>query len=158
MCLERICCVVDALPLLRLILQQIGQGFEHFTWSLEPTSNTSVCSISDVLHPVLSRLPGWSDSVLHQRVRHRTDEAHVDSETESTVLIICVPSNVGGLPRPFRSLRKSASRGSVLVKRGHNRPSADLRFQRTGSAAMHDLQDDSMTALLFSANSLCEMT
>ena len=30
--------------------------------------------------------------IVHQRVRDRTDEAHVDSETEATVLILCVVS------------------------------------------------------------------
>ena len=55
--------------------------------------------------------------IVHQRVRDRTDETHVDSETEATSLdtLASFPSNEGGLAQPLKSLSSSASRGFVIV-------------------------------------------
>ena len=58
--------------------------------------NTSACNTSSVFLPALSLLSGRSDStrfrIVHQLVRNRTDEAHVYSEAESKVLVLCIVS------------------------------------------------------------------
>ena len=92
----------------------------------------------------LRRIPLDFASV-HQLVRNITDEAHVYSETESKVLVLCiVSSNDGGLPRPLRSFSSSASKRFGF---GHNRSQfRSVRFQqtgslkRTGSATMYDIK------------------
>ena len=79
------------MPLLHWIPQQIGQGFGHCL----SLSRPSVCSTSGVHRPALSLLPDripLNFALFHQRVRDRTDEAHVDSEAEAKVLILCVAS------------------------------------------------------------------
>ena len=58
----RICCVSDAMPLLRWIPQQIGQEFGHCRSLSRPTNSTSACSTSGVHRPAISLLPGKSDS------------------------------------------------------------------------------------------------
>ena len=44
------------------------------------------------LHGCQANLIPFCFALVHQRVRHRTDEAHVDSETEAEVLIVCTVS------------------------------------------------------------------
>ena len=77
-------------------------------------------------------------ALVHQCVRDRTDEAHVE-ETEAEVLTTSIVSiERWRFAKPLRSLSKSASRGSVIVK-----PHwflEDVQFQRTSSATMHDCE------------------
>ena len=53
---------------------------------------------------------------VHQLLSDCADEAHVDSEAEAKILILCIVSIEGGMPRPLRSLSNSASRDSVIFE------------------------------------------
>ena len=56
-------------------------------------------------------------ALVHQRLRDCVDEAHVDSEAETKVLMLCIVSvERCGLPRPLRSLSSSALRASVIIE------------------------------------------
>ena len=59
-------------------------------------SNTFVCSTSSVHRSALYGCQGnlilFLFALVHQRVKDRTDEAHVDSEAEAKVLIVCIVS------------------------------------------------------------------
>ena len=96
-CLARIDCVSVAMPLLRWIPQRIGPGFVHCLSLSRPVLNTSACNTSSVHCHSSShccqgdRIPLDFASV-HQRVRDSTDEAHVYSEAESKVLVLCIVS------------------------------------------------------------------
>ena len=84
-------------------------------------------------------------AIVHQRVRDRTDEAHVDSEAEATVLILCVVSiERRWLARALLSLSSSASRGFVIV--GILSRLRESAFHRLRSSV--GFQNDNMTALV----------
>ena len=131
----------------------LTQGFRrhhdllHHCLSLSrPTSDTSGYSMSKTVHPGISRLPGrWISfcfTSIHERFRGRGSCGFKRKSWQSASF----PSNEGGLPRPLRSLSKSASRGSVIF--------GDLCTLCRTAVSMNRLryhartQDDSMTALL----------
>ena len=100
-----------------------------------------ICTRTPNVHrPALSRLPQRSDfdfASVHQLLRDCADEAPVDSEAETKVLILCIVS----IER-----RRLAQAFQVLDQLGIKRPSqsklcgvfVDLRFQRTSSATMNE--------------------
>ena len=125
-----------------LILQQIGQEFGHcLSWS-KPTSNTTVCSTSNVHRPALARLPGRSDFV---RLRI----------CPSTVKRLCWRGSSGfgswsesldALHRFHRTKAACPGLSGPKAIRHQELPSysklcsffVDLRFQRTGSATTYE--------------------
>ena len=124
------------MPLFHWIPQQIGQEFGHCLSLSRPTNSTSVCStsggIAQRFHCYQGDPIALDFALVHQRVRDRTDEPHVDSEAEEKVLILCVVS----IER-----RWLAQASQVLEQFGIKRfrHSGDsVRFQRTGSATMYE--------------------
>ena len=72
-------------------------------------------------------------ALVHQRVRDLTDEAHVDSEAETKVLIICVVS----IER-WRLVQAPQVLEQVGIEKFRHCEATVLLVPRTGSASMHE--------------------
>ena len=84
-------------------------------------------------HSRQGNLIPFCHALVHQRVRDRTDEAHVDSEAEAKVLILCVVS----IER-WRLVQAPRVLEQVGIQKFRHCEATVLQVHRTGSANMHE--------------------